>query len=364
MENRMDSPDQNLSPSRPPKDTGPRLPLSWWGLVSVLAFGLILGIGGLELVRLLARPLALLILAISIASALAPLVEGLARKIPRLMAVILVYAIPLLIFITLLAATIPLITGQTRSLVERMRIWVPEIANWLAQYGFDSQGLRGTLLSEAGQFGMIFFRVPVSLGTAIAQFVLIIFLSIYWLFLTPGIKRFFLSFFPAKDKPFVTSIIANMGNQIGGYLRGAAINGVIIGFSEFLGLLLIGVPYALTLGALAGVMELFPTIGPIISGTVVTLVALSVSPHIALIALIFAIVLQQVEGHVLVPLIMRSQTEVSPLLAIFSVIAGASIGGLLGAVIAIPVASVLSVLVRQVIAPAIRRANGVEIEEV
>jgi predicted PurR-regulated permease PerM len=338
MENLPD--DSEQLPSRP------RLPFSWWWPVSVLAFGLILGIGGLELVRLLARPLGLLILAVSISSALAPVVERLSARIPRTAAVILVYAV------------------QIRSLFGRMRVWLPQITNWLAGFGFDPQGLRATILSEAGQFGVMFLRLPVSVGRTIVEIVLILFLSLYWLFLTPGIKRFFLSFFPAGEKGFVTTLIADMGTEMGGYLRGAAINGLIIGAAEYVGLLIIGVPYALTLASLTAFLELFPTIGPVISGAVVTLVALSESPRAALITLALAIVLQQTEGHILVPLIMRSQTNISPLLAVFSIVCGAAVGGLLGAVIAIPIAAVLSLLVRRVIAPAIRRANGVTAEEV
>ncbi len=356
MENRPD--DSEHPPSRP------RLPFSWWWPVSVLAVGLILGIGGLELVRLLARPLGLLVLGVSIASALAPVVERLSAKIPRTAAVILVYAVLVLLIVGIFSAAVPLLAGQIRSLFARMRVWLPQISDWLAGFGFDPQGLRATFLSEAGQFGIMFFRLPVSVGRTIVEIVLVLFLSLYWMFLAPGIKQFFLSFFPADQKGFVTRLVADMGTEMGGYLRGSAINGLAIGAVEYVGLLLIGVPYALTLASLTAFLELFPTIGPVISGVFVTLVALSVSPRAALITLALAIALQQTEGHILVPLIMRSQTNVSPLLAVFSIVCGAAIGGLLGAVIAIPIAAILSLLIRRVIAPAIRRANGVTAEEV
>src|SRR5512133_745389 len=94
--------------SSTPADSHPKLPSSWWWLVSALAAALIFGIGGLALVRFLARPLAMLILAVSIASALAPVVEWLTRKMTRTLAVILVYAVLILFIIGVLGATIPL----------------------------------------------------------------------------------------------------------------------------------------------------------------------------------------------------------------------------------------------------------------
>lgn len=365
MEERQGPDPENapLSASPQPKNRS-WMPFSWWWIVSALAMGLIFGIGGLELIRLLARPIALLILAVSIASALAPVVDWLSIRLPRSLAVILVYFILVLIIVGVLSATVPLLGAQVRELFREMRVWLPMAADWLAQFGFDPQGLRGTLLSEAGQLGMLFIRLPIALGRTIFELVLVLFMSLYWMFLIPSIKQFFLSFFPADRKGSVTPVLTHMGTEMGGYLRGAAINGIILGVAKYVGLLIIGVPYALTLGALAALMEFFPTIGPTISGTIATLVALSVSPRLAVITAMYAIILQQTEGHILVPLIMRSQTEISPLLAIFSIVAGAAIGGLLGAVIAIPTASVITVLVRRVIAPALRRANGVGAEEV
>lgn len=339
-------------------------PASWWWLVSVLAVGLILGIGGLELFRMVARPLAMLVLAITIAAALAPLVERMAVRMPNTLAVIIVYLTLLLIIGGIMASMVPVLSGQVRMLITQSNVLFPQIMSYLARFGIDPTAVYNALFSEAGRISSTVLRLPLTVGSALTEFILIIFLSLYWLFLMPSIKAFFLSFFPTERKGFVSQTIALMGREMGGYLRGSAINGLIIGALTYVGLLIIGVPYALTIAALAGMMEFFPIIGPLVSGAAATLVALSVSPQMALITLLYFIALQQTEGHILVPLIMRSQTSVSPVLSIFAIVAGGAIGGLLGALIAIPIASVLSVLGRQVIAPAIRNANGVEAEEV
>lgn len=341
-------------PGRP----APRI--SWWFVMSAIAVGLILGIGGLELFRMIVRPLALLVLAVSIAAALAPVVERLSHRVPYGVAVALVYIVLVLVVVTILGSTVPLVVTQVRGLLSHWRDFFNQLTMQLSLLGFDTSNLMGAIMTELGRVGEALFTLPVRLISTLFEMVVTLFLSLYWLILTPGTKRFFLSFFNETQKERASTIICQMGTAMGGYLRGSAINGLIIGVLEYIGLLIIGVPFALTLASLAGLLEFFPTIGPLLSGTLVVAVGLSVSPRTAVIVLIFAVVLQQLEGHILVPIIMRSQAEVSPLLSILAVLSGAAIGGLLGALIAIPLVSAISVLVRMVIAPAIRSANGVK----
>ena len=379
MEIRPDLPEQSdIDPSGQPVEQvpvrlapihAPRLgrrlpPFSWWWLASALVAGLVIGFGSLYLLRFLAHPLALMVVAITLANALAPVVDRLsARSIPRTLAVILVHLVLVLILVGVIGLTVPLVVEQVRMLIEQSQTWLPHLSENLSRLGFNASSLLSSFLNQAGSLSGVFLRVPVNIFSGLFEFILIFFLSLYWLALMPRIKRFFLSFYPEERKAGVERTLALMGMGMGGYLRGSAINGLIIGTATYLGLLVIGVPYALTLAALAGVTEFFPFIGPIISGAVMVLVALTIEPRLALITLAFVIILQQTEGHILVPLVMRSQTAISPLLAIFAILAGVALGGFLGAVVAIPIASLLTVLVEAVIAPAIRRANGVPAEE-
>ena len=341
-------------PGRP----GPRL--SWWFIMSAIAVGLILGIGGLQLFRMIVRPLALLVLAVSIAAAIAPVVERLSRRMPYALAVGLVYVTLILVIGGILGSTVPLMVSQIRGLFSESRGFFRNLAQQLALLGIDSNAIVGTLMNEVGRVGQLMLTLPFNIVSTLFEFVVVLFLSLYWLILMPGTRRFYLSFFNQAQRPLATTLISQMGSAMGGYLRGSAINGLIIGVLEYIGLVIIGVPYALTIGALAGLLEFFPTIGPLLSGTLAVAMGLSISPRTALIVLIFAILLQQLEGHILVPIIMRSQAEISPLLSILAVISGASIGGLLGALIAIPLVSAITVLVKLVIAPAVRAANGVK----
>jgi predicted PurR-regulated permease PerM len=173
-------------------------------------------------------------------------------------------------------------------------------------------------------------------------------------------ESFILSLFPEARREHIHHGLVEMAQAMGGYFRGAAINGIIIGLISFVGFLLIGIDFALAFGVMAGLLELVPIAGPIIATLIISGLTLLQSPGQALAVLIFMIVLQQIENNVLVPQVMRSQTDISRLLSILAVFAGGAIGGLLGALIAIPITAALRVLVLLVIAPAIRRQTGAE----
>jgi predicted PurR-regulated permease PerM len=373
MEIRPDLPEQD--PETPLRRA--RQPMSWWGLVSAIAFALIFGIGGLYALQMLARPLAMFILAFSLAAALSPVVDWLccggrdprgrlrlkSPRLPRWAAVILVYLLLILLLLAVVAMAVPVLTDQATALFNSVDSWLPRINDWAIEFGLDPGGLLPSLTSELGRLSAFLITVPLNLASGLADFFLILFISLYWVLLIPKARRFAMSFFPGTQQSEASEVMARMGGAMGGYVRGSAIDGLIVGTAVYIGLSIIGVPYALFLAVFAGLMEFFPIIGPVLSVGISVLVALTISPVTALITLIFGVILQQVESNILVPIIMRSQAEISPLLSIFAVITGGAIGGLLGALVAIPLASALQVLVVMVIAPALRQANGVEVTD-
>jgi predicted PurR-regulated permease PerM len=133
---------------------------------------------------------------------------------------------------------------------------------------------------------------------------------------------------------------------------------MIIATLYFIGLTIFGIPFALALALFAGLMEFIPVIGPTLAAIPMVALALAESPTRALIVLAFVLAMQQFESNVIMPNVVRSQTEVSPLLALLSLFAGVSLGGLLGALVAIPLAAAARVFFVQVIAPGIRRWTG------
>src|SRR5215831_9647524 len=134
---------------------------------------------------------------------------------------------------------------------------------------------------------------------------------------------------------------------------------LLIGSLTWLGMALLGMPYALLLGILAGLTELIPYLGPWISGTVAVIVALvAVDPAKALQVVVVFVIIQEVESNLVEPLVMSWAVNVDPLLVLIAIIVGAETLGVIGAIIAVPVAGMLQVITQRLVAPAIRRATS------
>jgi predicted PurR-regulated permease PerM len=326
------------------------------------AAGAIAIAGGLAIVAffwLLARPLALLGLAIAVAAALDPEVELLARKLPRALAVVIVYLVVLGIFSVIGWIIFPPLISQFQQVIANLPTIIQDAQTWFSHFGQISfNSLINMLTSQLGSASSSLIQLPIGIINSLFEILVVFFVSLYGLIQAPSIGRFIISLFPHERGQRIEDVMRHMGRAMGGYIRGALINGAIIGVLMYLGLLVLGVHYPLVLGLLAGVFELIPVLGPIFAGIIIIMVALSQSFTLALYVLIYAIAMEQLEGHILVPNIMRTQTDVSPTVTILALFAGGVLGGLLGALVAIPVAAAVHVLVLEVIAPAVRRRTG------
>ncbi len=141
---------------------------------------------------------------------------------------------------------------------------------------------------------------------------------------------------------------------MGGFVRGVVIDAAIIGALVYVGLSVIGVEYTLVLALIAGLGEVVPIVGPIVGSIPAILVALLDSPTQALIVAGFFFAVQQIESNIVTPFVMRSQTDIPPILTLFAVAVGGAIGGIFWVLIAIPAMGALRVLVLRVLAPAER----------
>ncbi len=318
-----------------------------------------MGIGTLFLIWLFARPLALLILGASLASAVAPFADWLSVRLPRTLAIVLVYLAFILAAAGVVAIIIPPMASQVGALIARAPQLIQDYQNFVNQSPiFSNAGIRNAIWGGVGGVASGWVSAPLHLASTMIDLLLAVVISAYWLAVAPAMRTFFLSLFPGEVSGRFNHIIEELGIGMGGYIRGTFINGLILGVAAYIGLLIIGVNYPIVLGTFAGLMELIPYVGPFVSGAAMVGVALSQSTTQGLIVLAFAFVLQEFEGHLLVPIVMRTQTDISPLLAVIALFAGYSVGGLIGALTAIPLAVAIRVIIRRAIAPAIRRQTG------
>ncbi|HEX6385279.1 MAG TPA: AI-2E family transporter [Anaerolineae bacterium] len=339
-----------------------KLSQPWWQLTLAGASALILGIGFLWALMLFAWPLALLILGLSIATALVPVVGWLENWLPRTVSILIVYLILLLILVAIGWIVFPPLVNQVQDAAERLPQLIGQARERLTQFtpwqSLNDIPLVETVSSQLAEVSSTLVMLPLRFFSSLFDLVVVIFISLYSLIVAPQARQFALSLFPAGRRPRVDNVLGEMSQAMGGYIRGVVIDSFIVGILTYIGLVIIGVDFALVLAIMAGLMEIIPFVGPVIAGIAIVLVALLQSPTTALITLVFVVILQQIESNILVPNIMHSQTEISPLLTILALVAGHSIGGLLGALIAIPLAAALRVFIREVVAPSIRRQTG------
>jgi predicted PurR-regulated permease PerM len=335
--------------------------IAWWRGSAIVGIALAVAIATLVALWLLARPITLLVIAIIIAQALTPLVTRLDRWVSRGIAVVIVYLALLLAVGGIGWLVIPPLIAEGETLVVNAPALMDESRAWLDDIDPASADRISTAATSVlDRFSDVLISLPFTLFSSVIDVVLVVFMSVYWLLATPALLRFALSLFPEERRPRAGSILGAMGQTMGGYVRATAINGVIIGVMTYVGLLVIGVEYMLVLAVLSGLGEFLPVIGPILAATPAIAVALLDSPQQAVIVTIFFILLQQLESNLLVPFIMRSQADVPPLLSVFAVLAGSTLSGILGAVVAIPIAGALRILVVRVFAPAEREWSGAD----
>lgn len=324
--------------------------------ISIAAAFAVLGI-----LWLLVQPLTLLLVAIIIAQAFMPIVDWLEQYMPRSIAAIIPYIVVIAILAGIGWLLFPQLVEQSRLLVAAAPEQIDRGRTW-----FDSIDVEGTdqLVGGIQTFlewtGATLVALPFTMFNSLVDFVLVVFMSIYWLIATPKLHSFALSLFSEQHRDRAGSILHDMGSTMGGFLRGTAIDAVIIGILTYIGLMVIGVEYVLLLAVIQGLGEFLPVVGPIVAAVPAILVALTDSVQQALIVAGFVLVLQQFEGNVLLPLIMRSQADVPPLLSLVAITGGAALGGLLGAVIAIPLAGALQIMVVRLLVPAEREWAGAE----
>jgi len=318
-------------------------------------------------------PLILLLLAIIIGEAIRPLVARLERyHIPPAIAILLIFLIVLVAAGLLLFFLLSPLVSQITSLVHHLPSYQKQLKSQVDQLQtrLQAQGALGqaiqnaaTALASAVQHSApALLAVPLNFLSGIfgilISLVVVLTMTIFWLLSSAKLKVFVVGLFPPAAQDHTASVLHQIGRTFGGYVRGTLISMVLIGTLSGIGLTILQVPYSLLLGVLAGLTELLPYLGPWISGSVAVLLALiAVGPLKAVEVVILFILIQEIEGNVVQPLVMSRTVHIDPLLVIVAVLVGINLLGIIGAILAVPLAAGAQVLVVQVLAPAIRRAG-------
>lgn len=295
-----------------------------------------------------------LVVAFLIASALEPLAARLQEfRIPRPLSVLAVYAACLALLGGIGTAILPPLASEVRELARVLPDLYSRFTQLLGGAGVvlgtpeAIEGLRNGLVN----FGDVlttsasgFFETTKSVFGSVFAVLLVFVVSFYLVINRNGLVLFLRSVTPIEHQPYIIGLVERAQRKIARWAGAQLILGVIIGVLVYIGLWSLGIQYALALALLAGFLELIPVIGPILSAIPAALVGFTGSVVIGLLVILLYLVIQQVENHLLVPVIMRKAVGLNPLITIVAVLIGAKVAGFLGVVLAVPVATILAVL--------------------
>ena len=299
--------------------------------------------------------LALFFVAIILSSAFDPLIDWLEeKKWPRALSIICVY----IIFLTIVGGAIYLLTGPIVAQVKDMSRAFPDFYH---KVNDAISHLRNTNTSDLAQqtistsFSDItkgvtqatsgIFNALTSIFGGVISFFMVLVLTFYLTVDEESMKRFIKSITPVNQQSYVSQLIASMQTRMGYWLRGQLVLSLIVFALVYLGLSILGIKYALILALVAGIFEVVPFIGPWISAIPGVFFAFAQSPGKAIVVAILYFAIQQIENNLIVPKVMGKSTGLNPLVAILAILTGARLGGVLGALLAVPVTLAIAVYV-------------------
>lgn len=195
---------------------------------------------------------------------------------------------------------------------------------------------------RSGEGGVVRGLVTLAGGGARVGIVLV--LSAYLLYNFPRYNRSFLRAFPHRHRPEIEEVMIDAGRSVGGYVRAQVLISVIVGGLTFLGLALVGIPLASALGLIAGIANLIPFLGPIITAVPTLLLAFTEGSGQVIGAIVVLAAINQIDGHLLSPMIFSRVISLDPVTVILAILLGAALFGFLGAVVAVPIAAFLKIL--------------------
>lgn len=300
--------------------------------------------------------LILIVVAMFLAVGLDPIVEVLIRRGLKRAYAVLVVAIGLLGALALFAVAIaPVITDQVTALVEQVPEWFnelrtnPTIASLDQKYDLFS---RAEKMIESGGYAQQVFGGVLGVGAAVlsalANAFIIIVLTLYFLASLPNVKRSAYRLAPESRRERVSSLGDRILSNVGGYVSGAFIVALCAGISSLIFLFVVGLgEYAVALAVVVAILDVIPMIGATLGAVVVTAIGFATDPKIGLFCLIFYVAYQQFENYVIYPKVMARSVDISGSLIVIAALVGAALLGVVGALLAIPTAAALQLLLKE-----------------
>lgn len=278
-----------------------------------------------------------------IMAALSPMVEFLKRrKLPKSLAVGVSYISALLFITVLIVPLIPFFSAQIQALFTNFPLYLDKSAEAIG-FTISTAQVQDFVNSELSSIGKNAIFLTTQVFGGLLSLLTILVVSFYLMLDHARIKSSIGDLFPEYRKEVVATLVL-IDEKLGAWVRGQIVLCIFIGVLTWIVLTILGVPFALPLAVIAGLLEIIPTLGPIISAVPAVIVTLAVAPSLTIFVIITYFLIQLLENNLLVPKIMQKAVGLNPVIIIIAVIFGSELMGILGALISVPLMSMLVII--------------------
>lgn len=284
-----------------------------------------------------------LFIALLLVSILNPFIVKLSKlKIPKIISILLSYVLIFSLLGFAIGSILPPLIEQTTNLANNLPFYLQNLG--LQKY--TNEEVLKQMVSQLGSVPGQIIKAGFSLFSNILSILTVAIFAFYLLIVRDRLETS-IEFLFGKDKTKgITNLINILEIKLGGWARGQFILMLLIGVLSYLGFIILGIPYALPLAMIAGIFEIVPYIGPILSSIPAIILGFSISPFLGFAAIGLSVLIQQLENYVFVPKIMEKSTGVSPVITLISLAVGFRLAGIVGMIISIPMVIIVQTLIQ------------------
>lgn len=287
-----------------------------------------------------------LFVALILMAAINPAIDRMEKmKIPRVLGIILVYILILVLVGLVVAGIIPPLVDQTSTLITK----APKFIEDLGIPNID-QRIIESQIQQLGSIPANLVKLSVEILTNMVAIAALLVITFYLLLERKNLNRYLHILFGGDGERKAEKFIDEIEKKIGSWVRAQLTSMAVIGVMSYFGLRLLGIDFALPLALLAGLLEIVPNIGPVIASIPAILAGLAISPLMALAVAALYFLIQQVEANFIYPQIVVREVGVNPLITILSLAIGFKLGGVLGAILAVPFVLLIQIIASEVFA--------------
>lgn len=290
--------------------------------------------------------------ALVIASAISPFANWLDEKgFPRLLGVLLLFLVVLALVIAILSLIIPYVSQDISQLVSTLPQFVAKVSTSLEKVQQGSpqyldflseiQNILQSFSDYLQQSSQSIIGLIINVFGGVMSAIAILIISFYLSVTKKGIEGFLGSIVPEKYEDYAINLWNRAEHKVGLWLQGQLLLGLIMGLLVYVGLSLMGIKFALILGFLAAVLEIVPMVGPVLAAIPAIFLAFLQSPSLGLWVIVFYVIAQQLENHVLVPVVLGKTIGLNPVIVIIALLIGQSLAGIPGMILSVPLATII-----------------------